>query len=51
MCCLMGAVFLAFFLTAAAPSGFSQLRNNSEYWKDRINTEQAYLVLRNISSR
>jgi hypothetical protein len=28
-----------------SPSGFSQLRNNSEYSQDRINTDQTYFVL------
>jgi hypothetical protein len=27
------------------PSGFSQLRNNSEYLQDRINTDKTYFVL------
>jgi len=45
MCYLMRAVFLAFLLNVAAPSGFSQLWNFSEYLYDRIDTDQTYFML------
>ncbi len=37
--------FLVFLLSAASFSGFSQLRNLSDYLKDCINTSQTYFVL------
>jgi hypothetical protein len=46
----MGAVLLAFLLTAAVSAGISQLRNNSEYFQDRINIEQTYFVLRDTGA-
>lgn len=42
---LMAAVVLACMLLVTIPSGFSQLWNNSEYFQDRINTDQTYFVL------
>ena len=42
---LIEAISFAFLLTVTVSSGFSQLRNNSEYWEDRINTEETYFVL------
>jgi hypothetical protein len=42
---LMKVFPLAFLLTVTASSGFSQLRNNSEYWQDRINTDETFFVL------
>jgi hypothetical protein len=45
MRCFLGTVFLSFLLNIAAPSGFSQLWNNSEFWQDRINTDKTYFVL------
>jgi hypothetical protein len=35
----------AFLLIIAVPSGFSQLRTNSDYSYDRINTEKTYFIL------
>ena len=43
----MGAALLAFFLCTGFPSGFSQLRYNSEYTQDRINTDQTSFMLQN----
>jgi hypothetical protein len=37
--------FLALLLSAVIPQGFSQLRNNSDYSKDRINTDQTKFTL------
>jgi hypothetical protein len=36
---------LAFILIAASPAGFSQLRKESEYSQDRVNTDHTYFVL------
>ena len=40
----MVLAFLVFFLNFASPTGFSQLRNISEYSQDRINTDKTYFV-------
>jgi|WetSurMetagenome_2_1015567.scaffolds.fasta_scaffold423216_2 hypothetical protein len=42
---LGGAAFLVFLFYAISPSGFSQLRNLSEYSQDRINTDKTYFIL------
>jgi hypothetical protein len=41
----LGFGLIAFLLIVAVPSGFSQLRNNSDYWQDRINTDKTYFIL------
>jgi hypothetical protein len=41
----MGVSFFAFLLCAVCPSVFSQLRYNSEYSQDRINTDLASFML------
>jgi hypothetical protein len=39
-------VFLSFLLTAMSLSGFSQLRNLSEYSQDCINADKTYFIFR-----
>jgi hypothetical protein len=39
------ALVVACMTGIAIPSGFSQLWNNSEYFRDRINTENTYFIL------
>ena len=45
MCSGMRILFLVVLLNAAGSFGFAQLRNNSSYEKDRINTEQTRFTL------
>jgi hypothetical protein len=45
-----GVLFIAFLFYVAAPSGVSQLRNMSEYFQDRINTDQTYFMLHDSGS-
>ena len=42
---LTRAAFLAFLLNVTVLPGFSQLWNNSEYSRDRVNTDQTYFIL------
>jgi hypothetical protein len=46
----MGAALLVFLMNAMNPSGFSQLRNNSEYLQDGINTDKTYFVLQDTGA-
>jgi|WetSurMetagenome_2_1015567.scaffolds.fasta_scaffold513465_1 hypothetical protein len=43
---IFSIAFIAILLSAASPSGFSQLRNLSEYSQDRIQMDQTNFVLR-----
>jgi hypothetical protein len=42
--------FMAALLSAASPSGFSQLRNLSEYSQDCIHSDKTYFVLRDTGT-
>ena len=42
---IISIAFMAVLLGAAAPSGFSQLRNLSEYSQDCIHPDKTYFVL------
>ena len=46
----MAMIFLAFLLNSASPAGFSQLRNISEYSRDRINTDNTYFVFHDTAA-
>jgi hypothetical protein len=42
----IGTSLIVFLMTAMSSSGFSQLRNLSEYLQDCINVEKTYFILR-----